>query len=77
MADEDISSAAEFAKWGREREPENQYICQVFVRDFEVFRQMNKVKITLACAILTSLHSVSGLDPGAWLSSKDTHRPRR
>ncbi|KAF2501613.1 hypothetical protein BU16DRAFT_556093 [Lophium mytilinum] len=36
--------AAFFARWGRENDPDtNIYICRLFVRDFEIFRQMDKV----------------------------------
>ncbi|KAF2815546.1 uncharacterized protein BDZ99DRAFT_516265 [Mytilinidion resinicola] len=36
--------AAFFVRWGRESDPDiNIYICRLFVRDFEIFRQMDKV----------------------------------
>lgn len=40
---DDASIAAAFAKWRRNTEPWNLYVCKVFVRDFEVFKRMAKV----------------------------------
>ncbi|KAI1128303.1 acid phosphatase-domain-containing protein [Nemania abortiva] len=40
---DDPSIAAEFAKWRRDSDTDNQYICEIYVRDFEIFRAMDKV----------------------------------
>ncbi|KAH7395927.1 hypothetical protein BKA64DRAFT_709303 [Cadophora sp. MPI-SDFR-AT-0126] len=42
VADDPFVAAA-FTQYQREHTPDDQYICQVFVRDFEVFKQMDKV----------------------------------
>ena len=69
-------SAAVFARWLRESEPNNQFFCKVFVRDFEEFKQMSKVcRIVFFSSTILTYFRQLGLGCRKWINSTDRQPP--